>query len=185
MEVELRAVHELRVASKPCSGGEDLCLSRRLGGSRDCYNSRARSCCVRCEHLLRCPDDDRHSQRSITNPFTSFTTAISTAVAGDTIYVRGGTYNLSSTISIGSSKNGTAANPYNLLAYPGESPILDFRGETYSATNSGQKGISLNGSYWRIKGLTVQYAADNGLPSPVRITSSSKSLPVKIRIPVS
>src|SRR5436190_16300112 len=100
---------------------------------------------------------------SITNPFTSFTTAISTAAPGDTIYVRGGTYNLNSTISIGSSKNGTAANPYNLLAYPGESPVLDFRAETYSATNSGQKGISLNGSYWRIKGLTIQYAADNGL----------------------
>src|SRR5215210_2321896 len=82
---------------------------------------------------------------SITSPFTSFTTAISTAAPGDTIYVRGGTYNLSSTISIGSGKNGTAANPYNLVAYPGEAPILDFRGETYSATNSGQKGISLNG----------------------------------------
>src|SRR3954464_9035064 len=100
---------------------------------------------------------------SITNPFTSFATAISTAAPGDTIYVRGGTYNLSSTISIGSSKNGTAANPYNLIAYPGESPVLDFRVETYSATNGGQKGISLNGSYWRIKGLTIQYAADNGL----------------------
>jgi hypothetical protein len=100
---------------------------------------------------------------SITNPFTSFSTAISTAAPGDTIYVRGGTYNLSSTISIGSGKSGTAANPYNLLAYPGEAPILDFRGETYSATNSGQKGISLNGSYWRIKGLTIQYAADNGI----------------------
>src|SRR4051812_40135147 len=72
---------------------------------------------------------------SITNPFTSFSTAISTAAPGDTIYVRGGMYNLSSTISIGSSKNGTAASPYNLLAYPGESPILDFRGEAYSASN--------------------------------------------------
>src|SRR3954469_12075130 len=100
---------------------------------------------------------------SITNPFTSFSTAISAAAAGDTIYVRGGTYNLSSSISIGSSKNGTAANPYNLLAYPGESPILDFRGETYSASNSGQKGINVSGSYWDIKGLTVQYAADNGV----------------------
>jgi hypothetical protein len=88
---------------------------------------------------------------SITSPFTSFTTAISTAAPGDTIYVRGGTYNLNSTISIGSGKNGTAANPYNMLAYPGESPVLDFRGEAYSASNSGQKGISLNGSYWHIK----------------------------------
>ena len=41
--------------------------------------------------------------------------------------------------------------------------MLDFRGETYSATNAGQKGISLSGSYWHIKGLTVQYAADNGI----------------------
>src|SRR6185503_4954386 len=97
------------------------------------------------------------------HPFTSFSTAISTAVAGDTIYVRGGTYTLSSTISIGSSKNGTAANPYNLLAYPSETPILDFRNEPYSASNSGMKGINLNGSYWHIKGLTVQYAADNGI----------------------
>jgi hypothetical protein len=100
---------------------------------------------------------------SIDHPFTSFSTAISTAVAGDTIYVRGGTYNLSSTISISSSKNGTAANPYNLLAYPSETPILDFRNEPYSASNSGMKGINLNGSYWHIKGLTVQYAADNGI----------------------
>src|SRR3954466_12319177 len=80
---------------------------------------------------------------SITNPFTSFTTAMNTAVAGDTIYVRGGTYNLNSTISI--SKSGTSANPFNMLAYPGETPVLDFRGETYSATNAGQKGINLTG----------------------------------------
>jgi hypothetical protein len=100
---------------------------------------------------------------SIDHPYTSFSTAIGKAVAGDTIYARGGTYNLTSTISIGSGKAGTAANPYSLVAYPGETPVLDFRGETYSATNAGQKGISLSGSYWHIKGLTIQYAADNGI----------------------
>src|SRR3954470_8566421 len=98
---------------------------------------------------------------SIDHPFTTFSSAITKAVAGDTILVRGGTYNLSSTVSV--NKNGTAANPFNMLAFPGESPILDFRGETYSATNAGQKGISLSGSYWHIKGLTIQYAADNGI----------------------
>jgi hypothetical protein len=100
---------------------------------------------------------------SLAHPFTSFTSAINKAVAGDTIYVRGGTYNLTSTLSIGSGKSGTAANPYSMLAFPGESPVLDFRGETYSASNAGQKGVSLNGSYWHIKGLTIQYAADNGI----------------------
>jgi hypothetical protein len=48
------------------------------------------------------------------------------------------------------------------LAYPGESPILDFRGETYNGS-SGQRGINVSGAYWHIKGLTVQYAADNGI----------------------
>ncbi len=42
-------------------------------------------------------------------------------------------------------------------------PNSRFSGETYSATNAGQKGISLSGNYWHIKGLTVQYAADNGI----------------------
>jgi hypothetical protein len=100
---------------------------------------------------------------SLGAPFATFTKAITTAAAGDTIFARGGTFNLSTTVSISGSKNGTAANPYHLLAYPGETPILDFRGQPYSASNSGLKGISLNGSYWHIKGLTIQYAADNGI----------------------
>ena len=82
---------------------------------------------------------------------------------GDTIWVRGGTYNLNTTISIGSSKNGTAANPYNLFAYPGEAPCSTSARQPYNDSNSGLKGISLNGNYWHIKGLTIQYAADNGM----------------------
>ncbi|MEX2092053.1 MAG: right-handed parallel beta-helix repeat-containing protein [Pirellulales bacterium] len=100
---------------------------------------------------------------SIGSPFATFTKAIGLSTAGDTIFARGGTYSLSTTVSISSSKSGTAANPIKLLAYPGETPILDFRGQPYSASNSGLKGISLNGSYWHIKGLTIQYAADNGM----------------------
>jgi hypothetical protein len=93
---------------------------------------------------------------SITNPFTSFTTAMNTAAAGDTIFVRGGTYNLTAPIAI--SKVGTAANPYHLFAYAGETPILDFSGE-----GSGQQGIQLKGSYWQLRGLTIQKARDNGI----------------------
>ncbi len=100
-------------------------------------------------------------------PFKTISKALSTVSAarspGDTIWVHGGVYASASTLSISGSLDGTAANPYKLLAVPGETPILDFRSQTYSATNSGQKGISLNGDYWHIKGLTIQYAADNGL----------------------
>ena len=72
---------------------------------------------------------------SLGSPFGSFTKAINTAAAGDTIFVRGGTYNLTSAITI--SKVGTAASPFRLFAYDNETPILDFRGETFSGANSG------------------------------------------------
>jgi hypothetical protein len=122
----------------------------------------AASCAIGSEYYVA-PGGVDSNNGSIGAPFVSFSKAISTVTPGDTIWVRGGTYTLSSTISIGSSKDGTAANPYQMFAYPGEVPILDFRSETYSDSNSGQKGISLNGDYWHIKGLTIQYAADNGI----------------------
>jgi hypothetical protein len=100
---------------------------------------------------------------SIDAPFLTFSKGISTAAPGDTIWARGGTYNISTNVSISGSKDGTAANPYKLFAYPGEAPVLDFRGQPYSASNNGLKGITLNGDWWHIKGLTLQYAADNGM----------------------
>lgn len=96
-------------------------------------------------------------------PFATFSKAVGLTLPGDTIYARGGTYNLSSNLSISGGRSGNAANPVNFFAYPGETPILDFRGQAYNASNSGQKGITLNASYWHVRGLTIQYAADNGM----------------------
>jgi len=45
-------------------------------------------------------------------------------VAGDTTYVRGGVYNTTGRIRF--NQSGTAAAPIRLLAYPGESPIINF-----------------------------------------------------------
>src|SRR4051794_3540372 len=99
--------------------------------------------------------------------FATFSKAIGAAQAGDTILVRGGTYNLASTVSISSSKSGTAAAPYNLLNYPGEQPVLDF-----TAQAAGARGVQLDGSYWHIAGLTVQNARDNG----INVTGSNNTL---------
>ncbi len=95
---------------------------------------------------------------TIGQPFATFAYAFGRMQPGDMLYVRGGTYNLSSTISIGFSKNGTAVSPYSIMAYNSESPVLDF-----SAESSGARGFQLNGSYWNIKGLTIQNAKDNGI----------------------
>ena len=102
---------------------------------------------------------------AIGSPFASINKAASVALPGDTVFVRGGTYNFNAVQSIGSSRSGTAAAPIKLFANPGDaSPVvLDFRGETFSSSNSGARGIQLDASYWHVKGLTVQYAADNGI----------------------
>jgi hypothetical protein len=98
-------------------------------------------------------------------PYATITKAIGKAAAGDTILVRGGTYNISSTIGI--SKAGNAANPYHLFAFAGETPVLDFSGEA-----AGARGVQLDSDYWQIKGLTIQHARDNG----INITGSNNTI---------
>lgn len=90
--------------------------------------------------------------------YRTFARAISRAGAGDTIYVGGGTYNLTSGVSIASNKSGTAASPITLAAIAGQSPVLDFKN-----TPAGTAGIQLSGNYWNVRGLTVQNARDNGI----------------------
>ncbi|MGW5665540.1 right-handed parallel beta-helix repeat-containing protein [Streptomyces sp. NPDC003758] len=91
---------------------------------------------------------------------TTLTSAISRIAPGGTIYVRGGTYKYSSTITIPQGANGTSNARTNLSAYPGEKPVLDFSGQTESSSN---RGIQLNAGYWHLYGLTVQHAGDNGI----------------------
>ncbi len=57
-------------------------------------------------------------------PFRTIADAVNRMVAGDTTYVRGGTYNETETITF--KKSGTASAPIRLLNAPDESPIVDF-----------------------------------------------------------
>lgn len=93
---------------------------------------------------------------SLETPFASIETAISKVNAGDHIWVRGGTYQHSVTISI--SKNGTATDTIFLMAYANEKPILDFSGTAF-----GKRGMKLSGDYWKIKGFEMKNAGDNAL----------------------
>lgn len=95
---------------------------------------------------------------TIARPFATISKAISVALPGDTIYVRGGTYALNNTISISASKSGTETQRYFLFAYQNEKPLLDF-----SSSPFGSKGINLNASFWHLRGLDVMRAGDNGM----------------------
>jgi len=95
---------------------------------------------------------------TIDAPFNTITKAVSVLAANDTIFVRGGTYVLTATISI--SKRGNAMTRYYLFAYPGERPLLDFSGMAVSSSN---RGINFSGAYWHVKGLDIKGAGDNGM----------------------
>jgi hypothetical protein len=104
--------------------------------------------------------NDTSNTGSLDLPFKTITKAISVAVMGDTVFVRGGIYSLTSTISIGSSKSGNSSLRYYLFAYGDERPLLDF---SAMAVGSSNRGIYLRASYWYIKGFEIKGAGDNGM----------------------
>ncbi len=103
--------------------------------------------------------NDTTGDGSISNPWKTIPKAYNAAVQGDTIYVRGGRHIYTTRFSL--SKSGTSSAMYRLFAYPGDQrPILDFSALAY---DSGNRGITLSGSYWYIKGLDIYKAGDNGM----------------------
>jgi parallel beta-helix repeat protein len=95
---------------------------------------------------------------SVQDPFLTIEKAVSMVQAGETIYVRKGTYNLVTTITI--SKSGTDVSPISLFAFPDEHPVLDFSGQALGSSN---RGVKLTGSYWYIQGIQITGAGDNGM----------------------
>lgn len=92
-------------------------------------------------------------------PFKTITKALSASIiAGDTILVRGGVYNLTSTITINTTPSGKPDTMCHLYAYPGERPLLDFSTQAF-----GSKGLQIKAKYWHVRGLDVKGAGDNGI----------------------
>ena len=89
----------------------------------------------------------------------AFSTAIAKSLtAGDSLIMRGGMYSFNSLQQI--SKSGSSVKYLRIVAYPGETPILDFRTEPYNSSN---QGVKLSGNYVHFKGFIIQGAGDNGL----------------------
>ena len=99
---------------------------------------------------------DSNAGTSSNAPFATLSKAVGLANPGNLIYVRGGTYHFTSTVSL--SHNGTPAQPILVRAYPGEHPIFDFTGESSSSA-----GVNLKGNCWQIYGLEIVHAGHNGI----------------------
>lgn len=86
---------------------------------------------------------------SLAAPCKTFTKVVGLVVAGDTVYLRGGTYKERLLIS----KSGVANAYITFTAYPNEIPVID--GATFTASNSsGMVNVS-NANYVKINGITV------------------------------
>jgi len=111
------------------------------------------------QNIFVSPNGNDINSGTINEPLLNISAAVTKAKPGDTIFVRGGTFNYTATISI--SKSGTAESRYYIFAYKNERPILDFSAQALSGSN---RGIRLsNASYWYIKGLDIKGAGDNGM----------------------
>jgi hypothetical protein len=99
----------------------------------------------------------------IDHPFQTIGYAVGLMAAGDTVYVRAGTYSYSGSsspaITVGAKSGASASNRPKLFAYPGERPLLDFTAKTGTSAD----GIKITGSYWYVKGLDCKGAPHNGI----------------------
>ena len=104
---------------------------------------------------------------TIASPWATWQKGFETIVAGDILYIRGGTYATSgfqySSYWNGvrvSNRDGNVTDTIKVFAYQNEIPILDCA--TMSTTRDGTHfGILMDGcDYWHIKGLTVKNCQD-------------------------
>lgn len=109
------------------------------------------------------PSGSNSGSGSSSSPYLSIQDAVDAASAGDTIYLRGGTYRPSSNIHF--TKKGSSSNPYTISSYQGEEVIVD--GDNMPGTPV-EYGGSLPGSqrgvfhvekaeYWRFIHITLQH----------------------------
>ncbi|MEU4251419.1 right-handed parallel beta-helix repeat-containing protein [Amycolatopsis sp. NPDC026612] len=102
-------------------------------------------------------------------PWASVAHAQAVAQAGDTVYLRGGTYTSSRANkacasqtdrvdAITLNKSGSAGNPIRYWAYPGETPVFDF---SRVSDDCRIKGFDVTGSFIHLKGLEVKGVPQN------------------------
>ncbi|MBN1309858.1 MAG: cellulose binding domain-containing protein [Anaerolineae bacterium] len=109
--------------------------------------------------LYVAPNGSASAPGTISQP-TTLTSAITRIAVGGTIYMRGGTYNFSSPVIIDRGNDGTSNARKQLFAYSGETPVLNF---SAMAEDSANRGLTINGHYWHVRGLIVERAGDNGI----------------------
>ncbi|WP_437725788.1 right-handed parallel beta-helix repeat-containing protein [Sorangium sp. So ce861] len=105
------------------------------------------------EHYVA-PDGSDSNRGTMDEPFASLSKANSAAAAGDTIWVRGGTYHITSQLVL--SRSGTSeTNRTKIWAYPGETPVLDASRYVTSNPAVDVPVVLVTGSWMHLRGLEI------------------------------
>ncbi len=131
-------------------------------------------------YIFVAPDGLASNNGTIMAPVDIYT-AVKFARPGQTIVLRGGTYNLSSTVTVERGVDGTSDKPIYMVAYDKDSnrPVFDFGGRCagfvmggdywyckgFDVTNSanGQKGLQISGSYSTYDDICAYHNGNTGI----------------------
>jgi parallel beta-helix repeat protein len=104
---------------------------------------------------------DANNGRSSATPFRTIGKAASVAVAGDTVYVRGGTYNE----YVAFYNSGTSTRPITFAAAPGEHVVINGSGRAPNPSNPYNNAplVRVAGSYVTVRDFEIQNAATYGV----------------------
>jgi hypothetical protein len=91
---------------------------------------------------------------------SELTAAITSIAAGNTIWLKDGTYSYSASLIIAESNSGSSGSLKGVKALNKGKAIIDFSGQSVADSN---RGVILAGSYWSFYGVVIQKAGDNGM----------------------
>jgi hypothetical protein len=105
------------------------------------------------------PTGSNSAAGTMAQPFATLQKGNDVAAAGDTVYIRGGTYSITTPSTSGAgitiTKSGTSdTKRIYFWAYPGETPVFDFSKMTIS-TSTYTHGFVVTGSWLHFKGLEI------------------------------
>lgn len=107
------------------------------------------------------PNGNDNNGGSQSAPLYSLAKAVEKATAGTTIFCMVGVYNYTKRVDL--AQSGTADKPIIIQAYNWGEVEFNFSGQEPGNNSTTAVGLYLTGSYWKLHGITVCYAGDNGI----------------------
>ena len=106
--------------------------------------------------------NDSNSGLTVQTAWLSPNTAFTKLVAGDTLWVKGGTYTVDATVK--ASNPATKTSPVLVSAVRGEKPVFDCSSmRHFGSESSTYRGMDLRQAYWRVRGIKIYKAGYNGI----------------------